>query len=150
MSLDVYLRLPGTAPRPTSGIFVREDGATRELTREEWDARFPGREPVVANMTDDTDTTVYDANITHNLGKMADAAGIYEALWRPDEIEITKARQLVEPLRAGLTLLLAEPGRFETFNPGNGWGTYEGLVKFVSKYLAACEEYPDADVSVSR
>ena len=26
---------------------------------------------------------VYGANITHNLGQMADKAGIYEALWRP-------------------------------------------------------------------
>jgi hypothetical protein len=25
---------------------------------------------------------VYNANITHNLGKMAEA-GLYEALWRP-------------------------------------------------------------------
>lgn len=30
-----------------SGIFVRENGATREITREEWDRRNPGREPVV-------------------------------------------------------------------------------------------------------
>ncbi len=32
----------------------------------------------------------------------------------------------------------------------NGWGTYKNFVPWVAKYLAACEEYPDADVSVSR
>lgn len=30
----------------------------------------------------------YSANITHNLGAMAEAAGIYLALWRPEEIGI--------------------------------------------------------------
>ena len=35
-------------------------------------------------------TQVFSANITHNLGKMADEAGIYKALWRPDEVEITQ------------------------------------------------------------
>jgi hypothetical protein len=38
---------------------------------------------------------VYSDNITHNLGEMADAAGIYKALWRPEEIGITKAAELV-------------------------------------------------------
>jgi len=37
-------------------------------------------------------TSVYDANITHNLGAMAEAAGIYKHLWRPEEIGITKAQ----------------------------------------------------------
>ena len=95
-------------------------------------------------------TEVYTANITHNLNKMAQEAGIYEHLWRPDEIDITNAGQLIGPLREGLALLKSDPNRFEAFNPENGWGTYEGLVSFVEKYLAACEENPDADVSVWR
>ena len=57
---------------------------------------------------------------------------------------------LIEPLRAGLAKLIAEPDRFRAFNPANGWGDYEGLVAFVQEYLHACEENPDADVSVSR
>ena len=47
------------------------------------------------------DETVYDANITHNLGKMAGEAGIYEALWRPEEIDKTKASEIVELLEKG-------------------------------------------------
>ncbi len=95
-------------------------------------------------------TTIYDANITHNLGDMARAADIYQQLWRPEEIDITKAIQLVEPLRAGLALLKSDPERFEKFNSPNGWGMYEHFVPFVEKYLAACEENPDADVRASR
>lgn len=93
----------------------------------------------------------YSANITHNLGMMADEAGIYEALWRPEEIGLKTARELIEPLRAGLVRLLTEDReKFLQHSPKNGWGTYDGLVEFVSSYLRACEENPDATVSVSR
>jgi len=95
-------------------------------------------------------TAIYDANITHNLNKMAGAAGIYKHLWRPEEIGITTAGQLVAPLRAGLALLMAEPERFKAMNPPNGWGSYDNLVKFVNDYLHACEENAEAAVRVSR
>lgn len=95
-------------------------------------------------------TEVYWANITHNLGKMADEAGIYEALWRPDEIGIAKASELVEPLTAGLEKMKADPEHYEKFNPPNGWGSYEGLVDFVETYLEACKANPDANVEVIR
>ena len=64
-------------------------------------------------------TTVHSANITHNLNKMAGEAGIYKHLWRPDKIGITKAEQLVEPLRAGLEILKSDPERFKKFNPAH-------------------------------
>ncbi len=95
-------------------------------------------------------TTVYESNITHNLGRMAREAGVYEHLWRPDEIGITKAQQLIEPLARGLELLKNEPARFTPHNPANGWGDYANLVEFVTQYLHACRDNPDAEVSVSR
>ncbi len=95
-------------------------------------------------------TEVYSRNITHNLGKMAAEAGIYEALWRPEEINVATAEQLVPLLEAGLETLRADPERFKKFNPENGWGDYEGLVNFVEAYLQACKENPDAEVNVSR
>lgn len=36
-------------------------------------------------------TEVCALNITHNLGRMAKEAGIYQHLWRPEEIGVTKA-----------------------------------------------------------
>ncbi len=149
MSLTVYLFYKGVQNISGHRIFIREDGQTKELTREEWDERYPNREPVVVECPSD-DTEVYWANITHNLGRMADEAGIYECLWRPNEHGITKARQLIEPLRAGLDKLKADRKGFERFNSPNRWGMYEHFVQFVEKYLAACEENPDAEVGVSR
>mgnify|MGYP000847489620 FL=1 len=93
---------------------------------------------------------LYHANITHNLGTMADAAGIYKALWRPEEIDVTYARQLIPLLRKGLANLQSSPKTFQRYNSPNGWGMYEHFVPFVKNYLAACEEYPDAIVYVSR
>lgn len=149
MSLDVYLSTPHLVARESSGIFVRENGQTKEISRAEWYERNPGHEPCVAIRSEATNT-VYSANITHNLNIMAEEAGIYKHLWRPEEIGITKAAQLVEPLRAALALMKDDPARFEKHNAKNGWGLYECFVPWLIKYLAACEENPTADVRVSR
>lgn len=93
---------------------------------------------------------VFGANITHNLNKMAEAAGIYQACWRPEEIGVTKAEQLIPLLREGLARLVADPAYFKRYDPSNGWGSYESFVRWVQKYLQACEENPQADVFVSR
>lgn len=92
----------------------------------------------------------YSANITHNLGAMAQAAGIYYHLWRPDEIGVTHAKQLIDPLRNGLEELRLDPDYFKTFNPKNGRGDYDGFVRFVEEYLKECTEVPEAVISVSR
>lgn len=150
MSLDVYLTLKGTNNSHSgSGIFVREGGQTKETSRAEWDKKFPEREPLVIDNQDSEDE-VYTANITHNLNRMADEAGIYKHLWRPDEISISKAGQLIDPLCEGLALLESDPEHFRKLNPSNGWGDYDGLIRFTRDYLKACEQYPSAEVSVRR
>lgn len=150
MSLDVTLTVEHRTKDGRTGIYVREDGRVREITRDEWDARFPGLEPVIGGSTEDEDNEVYWRNITHNLARMADAAGLYEALWQPNENGYTYAGQLVEPLESGLKRLEVEPDYYKTYNPENGWGSYEGLIDFVRSYLRACEQYPHATISASR
>lgn len=95
-------------------------------------------------------TEVYWRNITHNLNKMAMEAGIYQHLWRPEELGITKAHELIAPLAKGLTDLKNRPEHYKKFNAANGWGTYENFMDFVEDYLNACRENPDAEVNVSR
>jgi len=93
---------------------------------------------------------VFDRNITHNLNIMAGKAGVYEQLWRPEEVGIFTAGQLIKPLTIGLKKLTEKPNYYKAFNPDNGWGTYEGLVSFISDYLEACIEYPEAKISTSK
>lgn len=149
MSLDVYLTLSDMIPRPPKErIFIREDGQTKEIARDEWDSRFPGQAPIA--FTDDGESDmVYSANITHNLHEMAVEAGL-SCVWRPEDEGINRAEQLIAPFKKGLTLLRQEPERFKKFNPKNGWGNYDVLIQFVSDYLDACERYPSAEISVSR
>lgn len=92
----------------------------------------------------------YNANITHNLGAMADEAGIYGIVWRPEENGITKAVQLIEPLQKAIEEMEADPPRFEKHNASNGWGLYKHFLPWLRQYLSACKEYPDATVRASR
>jgi len=91
---------------------------------------------------------VYDGNITGNLVPMAKAAGICEHLWSPHRLGITTAEQLIGPLRQALAKLTDDPEYFQGYNPPNGWGDYDGFVRFIGEYLDACESNPDAKVHV--
>jgi hypothetical protein len=153
MSLTVYLRLPDPPEESFESmpkIYIRERGSTREISREEWDERFPDSEPVALDPGWADECKVFDANITHNLGAMAKAAGIYHVVWRPEENGITTAHQLIPYLEKGLEDLRSDRTKFEAFNAPNGWGTYDNFVSFISRYLAGCKQYPEALVEASR
>jgi hypothetical protein len=112
---------------------------------------------------------VYSANITHNLNKMADKAGLYEALWRPyqlkpnypgfedyndeyayEESNPVYANEIIEIIEKGLADMKARPKYYEKFNSPNGWGLYEHFVPFIEKYLTALKENPEAQVVCNR
>jgi hypothetical protein len=113
---------------------------------------------------------VYWANITHNLGEMANKAGIYEALWRPHRLKEgynitendhesewkfeaeneTLAKEITPIIEKGLTDMKERPEYYKQFNSPNGWGLYKHFIPWIENYLAACKEYPDAVVEVSR
>lgn len=95
-------------------------------------------------------TIVHEGNITHNLGKMSDVAGLYTFLWTPEECGIKIAGDLIVPLACGLERLKADPEKYRAYNPENGWGKYESLVRFVENYLAACRKFPSAKVEACR
>ena len=156
MSLDIWLYLKkehNINPLKSSGIFIRQDGQTKEISREEWDSLYPNQEPFVFSPKQDDESNevcVYSSNITHNLGAMAREVGLYVYLWRPEEVNLTLAKNLIQPLTEGLKRLKENPEEFKKFNPENGWGTYEGLVSFTENYLDACKQYPEAVIHVSR
>ena len=150
MSIDFYLELDQVVTTITDKtIPVRIEGSTKMVTAEEYNRMFPDREPISANPIQET-TTVFEANITHNLGKMAGEAGIYECLWRPNQYGYEKANDIIELLEDGINLLMAKPEHFKQFNASNGWGTYEGLISFAENVLNACKNYPHATIRVWR
>lgn len=133
------------------------------LTRKKWVSYDQGKTHEVEH------DELYEANITHNLGEMAQHAGIYESLWRPyrlrsgyiegvdyddelnfEESQEIKASEIIPYLENGLAKLKSKPEFFKQFNSPNGWGMYENFVPFVEKYLEACKHHPNAIVQVSR
>jgi len=110
------------------------------------------------------------ANITHNLGKMADKAGIYKSCWRPyylhpdcpkefqnydeeyafEEAHPMLAKDIIKTLEKGYEDMKARPEYFKQFDSENGWGLYIHFLPWVENYLEACKTYPDAEISVSR
>lgn len=119
MSLDIYLEFRGSRP------------CTCECGHQ-----HRSNEPEV----------VFEANVTHNLNRMADAAGIYSCLWHPGEERIERAGDLVPKLSQAISLLEASPEKFRAHNPSNGWGSYEGFLSFLRDLRAACVEWPAAHV----
>lgn len=95
-------------------------------------------------------TDVFEINITHNLIDMAKEADLYTAMWRPGELGITKAKELIPLLDKGLDTLLAVSERFQKLNPDNSWGDYWGFVRCVRRYLAACKDHPEATIRVCK
>lgn len=97
-------------------------------------------------------TTVFGCNITHNLSPLAEAVGLYQPLWRPEELGITRAEQVIDLLERGLRRLRDASRReeFRGLEPENGWGSLQNLVDFTECYLVACRDNPDALIQVSR
>lgn len=113
---------------------------------------------------------LYRGNITHNLAKMAEKAGVYNALWRPyrlvdgydtlngdydSEMKFEEsvnicANDLIDIIEKGLIDLKNRPDYYKQFNSPNGWGIYENFVSFIEKYLLALKEFPESIVSVWR
>jgi hypothetical protein len=113
---------------------------------------------------------LYSSNITHNLGKMANEAGIYEALWRPyqlkegynipegdyqaeyefEENNPVRGYEIIPVIEKGLEDMIARPAHYKIFDSPNGWGLYKHFVPFIEKYLEALKEYPESFVECSR
>ena len=96
------------------------------------------------------DAKLASHNVTHNLNKMAEAVGLYEILWRPEEIGITSATQMIAPLEIAIKEFESSPDKYKVYNPLNGWGNYNIFVSFCKSVLRTCQENPDAVIEAGR
>ena len=86
---------------------------------------------------------VFESNTTGNLHKMAKELRIYEYLWTPEKLKITKAVELIEPLTNALAVLKANGEHYKKFDAPNGFGVYSDFVFFIDDLLNACTKFPD-------
>lgn len=96
------------------------------------------------------DEDLFEANITHNLNKMAKEAGVYEACWRPEDINAKKAKDIIPLLESGIQKMKEDPEHFKKFDAPNGWGLYKDFLPWLEKYLAACKSNKKASIKISR
>lgn len=92
---------------------------------------------------------VFNRSLTHNMLEMATHAGLYDAVWRPDNISATIALHLIEPLTMGLIELTVNKKIHETYTHPKG-GNIDMITKHVAMYLRACRENPTAKIVISR
>ena len=72
MSLDLYIKSRRLVRHRGTGVFVRDNGQTRELkTLAEVREHFPDADLTDVHVTDYEDDELFHANLTHNLTEMA-------------------------------------------------------------------------------
>jgi len=85
-------------------------------------------------------------NITHNVEPMWRTAGA--PLTGKDEGETGAC--LLPDLRAAIEAMLTEPERFRKMNSPNGWGTYEGCLRFLFRVAWEAADHPTWVMRASR
>ena len=126
MSLDLYIRSHQPVKHRGTGVFIRDNGQTRELkTVEEVKAHFPDADTSDIDIREWEDDELFHCNMTHNLIGMASLVPIegtdgvvtlprdyerdkpefkpkpltaYNLLWHPETNPLLKKLNLKEPL----------------------------------------------------
>ena len=88
-------------------------------------------------------------NITHNLHDMAKALGVYELLWQPENTPDMKAKDILPEINRAITKLVSNQEKYMVYESPNGWGTVNGMLKFLQKVRTACEEFPESRLKAS-
>ena len=135
MSLDLYIKSNTPVLHRGTGVYIRDNGETKELTtKQEVLTHFP--------------------DINHNLTEMAIKckiisictpktqdifATLYDFLWHPkDNLGISIPNMdYLEDVMECYRKLLEKKDFFKQFNPSNGWGTYEQLLRKTKEYINA-------------
>ena len=109
------------------------------------------------------DFSRYNLQITHNLNKILIALDkksgnftmFYETIWRADEllnVENGKipVKEILCRLTAIIESLIFNEKELSKHLPENGYGTYRGLIKFLTDYLYLCYIYKDYYIYLCR
>ena len=150
MSLDLYIKTKTPVIKRGTGVYVREDGKTKELkTMAEVKEHFPDADLSQIKVYEYETDEVWHENITHNMNRMADKVPIgeytlYDYLWRPDEIGITHiSREYATAVFNGLMYMKEQKEELLPFEPpinpesGTRWGSYDLLVEFCASLVDA-------------
>lgn len=90
---------------------------------------------------------VFERNITHNVVRMWDKAGVYDALYMSDG---KRCGDYLPALEGGVDSFHRYFAEYEDLNPANGWGSAQAALEFLVALLVAVREHPDGYFRVSK
>ena len=191
MSLDLYIRSHQPVKHRGTGVFIRDNGQTRELkTIEEVKAHFPDADTSNIDIREWEDDELFHCNMTHNLAGMASLVPIegtdgvltlprdferdkpdfkpkplsaYNLLWHPEtnpllknetihrkdedgeewETEVTRIdAELIRQACAVHLYIKSHREELSKYNPSNGWGSYDNLLKCSGDFVKVLLDIP--------
>ncbi len=194
MSLDLSIKSARPVRHRGTGVYIRKNGATRELeTLEEVKAYFPEADLSAIHVYEYEDNELFHMNLTHNLTEMASHVPIagtdgvmtlprdferdkpdfkpkllsaYNLLWHPEtnpllandtihrvdddgyewDMEVTRIdAELVRQVMAVQHYIANNREELERYNPDNGWGNYDHLMKATTNLLIALLDIPASE-----
>lgn len=185
MSLDLYIKSRQPVKHRGTGVFIRDNGQTRELqTIEEVKAYFPDADTSDIEVREWEDDELFHVNLTHNLTEMASHVPIecaeghytmpqfferdkpdwkpepltaYNLLWHPETNPLLSQRTIGTREAIAITPELVRQcmdvyhytafhrQELEVYNPSNGWGSYEQLLKATHDLLVCLLGIPVED-----
>lgn len=80
-------------------------------------------------------------NYTCNVYGMFDLAGVLPVIKSDGTMRAAAAIPILEK---GLRRMQDRPGDYRALNPPNGWGDYEGAMRFLQGILDGCRQHPKA------
>jgi len=90
-------------------------------------------------------TVVEIGNYTSNVGVMwRDALGGK----RLRDFDRAPCSEAAGPLAAAVERMEADPDKYREMDPPNGWGDYEGALKFLRTLSEACAEHPRCRIAI--
>lgn len=100
-------------------------------------------------------TTVVDVgNYTSNIGGMYQKAFSGDLQSQKEAhgircIHDMKASDAAPYIQLAIVEMEDDPDDYKSMNPANGWGNYEGALKYLKDILQACEDHPECIIDVS-
>lgn len=87
---------------------------------------------------------IFTHKVSMELLELACHSGLYDAVWRPDNIGATIAEHIIAPLTEGLIELTSNPQLYMLYAPSSDM--YRTFLKHISLYLKACMANPNAKI----